>query len=204
MRKIDNVIVGSYENNCYIIRDEASSTCVLVDPGSEAQRILAKTRELGLTIEAILLTHGHFDHVLAVKEIAEATSCPIWMHPGDHHPASGAMIDFFYPLSKEDLPNIQYCNDADVLNLAGLTIQVLATPGHTEGSVCYRFEDILITGDTLFAGSIGRTDLPGGSYQTIQYSLSRLVALEENYRIFPGHGESSDLATEKRSNPYLR
>ena len=204
MRKIDNVIVGSYENNCYIIRDEASPTCVLVDPGSEAPRILAKTRELGLTVEAILLTHGHFDHVLAVKEISAAASCPIWMHPGDHHPENGAMLDFFYPLSKEELPNIQYCNEGDVLNLAGLTIQVLATPGHTQGSVCYRFEDILITGDTLFAGSIGRTDLPGGSYQTILPTLKRLIALEENYRILPGHGGESDLNTEKATNPYLQ
>ena len=203
MRKIDKVIVGTYENNCYIIRDEASPTCVLVDPGWDAQRLLDKIRELGLTVEAILLTHGHFDHVLAVKEISEATSCPVWMHKGDHHPASGAMIDFFYPLSKEDLPNVQYCDDGDTLFLAGLSIQVLATPGHTQGSVCYQFEDILITGDTLFAGSIGRTDLPGGSYQTILTTLKRLTALQENYHILPGHGEESDLNTEKHCNPYL-
>ncbi|MBE6960148.1 MAG: MBL fold metallo-hydrolase [Ruminococcaceae bacterium] len=204
MQKIDNVILGTYENNCYIVRDEASPTCILVDPSCDAPCFLEKTQKMGLTIEAILLTHGHFDHVLAVKEIAEKTGCPVWMHKGDHHPETGAMLEFFYPLSKEELSDVRYCDEGDVLHLAGLEITVLATPGHTNGSVCYQFEDILITGDTLFAGSIGRTDLPGGSYQTIQASLSRLAALEENYHILPGHGEESDLATEKRHNPYLR
>ena len=204
MYKIDTIVLGSYENNCYILREENATTCVLVDPATDAQHLLEKTQEMGLAIEAILLTHGHFDHVLAVQEITAATGCPVWMHPGDHHPENGAMLDFFYPLSKVELPNVRYCNEGDVLNLAGLSIQVLATPGHTNGSVCFQCEDLLLTGDTLFAGSIGRTDLPGGSYQTIQTTLQRLTALEENFHILPGHGEASDLATEKRSNPYLR
>ena len=204
MRKIDNVILGSYQNNCYIIRDENSTGCVLVDPSSDAPYFLEKTQSMGLTIEAILLTHGHFDHVLAVKEIAEATGCPVWMHQADHHPNHGLMLDFFYPLSKEALADVRYCDEGDILRLAGLEIKVLSTPGHTPGSVCYQFEDILITGDTLFAGSCGRTDLPGGSYQTIQSTLQRLAALEEDYRILPGHGEESTLSTEKRTNPYLR
>ena len=204
MCKIDTVILGSYENNCYILRGENSQTCVLVDPGSDAPLLMEKAKEMGLAIEAILLTHGHFDHVLAVKEISDTTGCPVWMHPADHHPQTGAMLDFFYPLSKVELPNVRYCDEGDVLNLAGLNIRVLATPGHTQGSVCYQFDNTLITGDTLFAGSIGRTDLPGGSYQVIQATLKRLTALEENYQILPGHGDASDLNTEKRSNPYLR
>ena len=204
MPMMQTLVLGEYQNNCYMLYHADSKTCALIDPATNAEYILEKVASLGLSVEAILLTHGHFDHVLAVKEIAEKTGCPVWMHSGDHHPENGAMLDFFYPLSKEDLPNVRYCDEGDVLNLAGLEIRVLATPGHTKGSVCYLCEDALFTGDTLFAGSIGRTDLPGGSYQTIQVSLERLVALEENYLVFPGHGESSDLNAEKRSNPYLR
>ena len=203
MRKIDTVILGNYENNCYILRDENSSGCVLIDPACDAPYLLEKTQKMGLSVEAILLTHGHFDHVLAVKEIAEKTGCPVWLHKEDHHPQNGTMLDFFYPLSKEELADVRYCGEGDILHLAGLEIKVLATPGHTQGSVCYQCEDVLFTGDTLFAGSCGRTDLPGGSYQTIRVSLARLAALEENYRILPGHGSESDLNAERRSNPYL-
>lgn len=203
MLKITTLPMGSYQTNCYIIHEETCNRCALIDPGCDAPYILEKAQTLGLTVEAILLTHGHFDHVLAVKEIAEATGCPVWMHQGDHHPSKGLMLDFFYPLSREELNNVRYCDEGDTISVAGLNIAVLATPGHTPGSVCFQCEDALFCGDTLFAGSCGRTDLPGGSYQTIQSSLARLVALEENYRIFPGHGGSSHMFTEKRSNPYL-
>lgn len=204
MRKTHTLPLGEYQTNCYILYHSDSKTCALIDPGTNAGYILEKVASLGLTVEAILLTHGHFDHVLAVKEITEKTGCALWMHPGDQHLENGPMLDFFYPLSRENPTNVHYCDEGDVLSLAGLTIQVLATPGHTKGSVCYLCEDALFTGDTLFAGSIGRTDLPGGSYQTIRVSLDRLTALEENYLVFPGHGERSDLHTEKRTNPYLR
>ena len=114
------------------------------------------------------------------------------------------MAAFFYPLSKMELSPVHYCDEGDCITVAGLNIAVLATPGHTPGSVCYQCEAALFTGDTLFAGSVGRTDLPGGSYRTIQDSLVRLANLAENYAIYPGHGEASQLDTEKRSNPYLR
>lgn len=200
----ETVPVGSLGTNCYILRDASSKTCVLVDPGEDAAHLLQKAQAMCLNIAGILLTHGHFDHVLAVTKLVKETGCPVWMHEEDHHPKATTMASFFYPLSAEKLPDVRYVNEGDVLHLAGLEIQVLATPGHTQGSVCYLCENSLFAGDTLFAGSIGRTDLPGGSYATIQASLKRLAALEENYLIFPGHGESSDLATEKRSNPYLR
>ena len=196
MLKITVKELGIYFVNCYLIHEENSKSCVAIDPGGNANKIMAFLEENGLTLEAVLLTHGHFDHVGAVKDLFELTKCKVYIHTDDLLlPEKFTAGPLFY--------THEY-GEGDVLEMAGLTIKVMHTPGHTEGSVCYRFEDILITGDTLFAGSIGRTDLPGGSYQTIQGSLSRLVALEENYRIFPGHGESSDLATEKRSNPYLR
>ena len=200
----ETVPVGSLGTNCYILRDENADSCVLIDPGEDAAFLLEKTRSMGLTVSGILLTHGHFDHVLAVAPLVKETGCPVWLHEEDHHPKAATMANFFYPLSVDKQCQICHVNEGDVLSLAGLHIQVLATPGHTCGSVCYLCEDSLFAGDTLFAGSIGRTDLPGGSYSTIQASLARLAALEKNYTIYPGHGESSDLATEKRSNPYLR
>ena len=203
MLKITTLPMGSYQTNCYIIHEAGCNRCAVIDPGCDAPYILEKIQALGLTVEAILLTHGHFDHVLAVKEIAEATSCPVWMHKGDHHPKEGLMLDFFYPLSKDTLADVRYCDEGDTIPVAGLAIKVLATPGHTQGSVCYQCEDALFTGDTLFAGSCGRTDLPGGSYQTIRASLARLVALDGNFQVLPGHGNCSDLDTERRSNPYL-
>lgn len=204
MLKIDTLALGNYQTNCYILRHDASNTCVLIDPGCEAAYILEKVRSFGLTVEAILLTHGHFDHVLAVAQIAEETGCDLWMHPGDHHPENAHMASFFYPLSAQKLSRVHYCDEGDTIEAAGLKIRVLFTPGHTQGSVCYRCENALFTGDTLFAGSCGRTDLPGGSYQTIQASLARLASLEENYAIYPGHGESSTLLRERQQNPYLR
>ena len=204
MLKIDTLPMGSYQTNCYIIRDDQSAKCALIDPGCEADYILDNVRSLGLEVEAILLTHGHFDHVLAVADITKATGCPIWMHDGDHHLQVTHMAEFFYPLSKTELSNVHYCDEGASISVAGLNIAVMATPGHTPGSVCYQCENALFTGDTLFAGSVGRTDLPGGSYRTIQDSLLRLANLAENYAIYPGHGEASELAEEKRSNPYLR
>ena len=203
MLKIDTLPMGSYQTNCYIIRDDRSAKCALIDPGCDPDYILEKVRSLGLTVEAILLTHGHFDHVLAVSEIANITGCPVWMHVGDHHPELAQMAAFFYPLSKMELSSVHYCDGGDTITVAGLNIAVMATPGHTPGSVCYQCENALFTGDTLFAGSVGRTDLPGGSYRTIQDSLVQLANLAENYAIYPGHGEASQLDIEKRSNPYL-
>ena len=200
----ETVPVGSLGTNCYILRNAGSNTCLLIDPGEDAARLLQKLQAMDLTLEGILLTHGHFDHVMAVSKLANETGCPVWLHKADHHPKISAMASFLYPLSTEKLADVRYVDEGDVLHLADLQIQVLATPGHTEGSVCYLCENALFAGDTLFAGSIGRTDLPGGSYATIQSSLARLAAMEENHLVFPGHGESSDLSTEKRSNPYLR
>ncbi|MBE6976132.1 MAG: MBL fold metallo-hydrolase [Ruminococcaceae bacterium] len=203
MLKIQTLALGNYQTNCYILREETANTCALIDPGCDAGYVLETVARQDLTVEAILLTHGHFDHVGAVAEITEKTGCELWMHPGDHQPQNGYMAGFFYPLSNRKLLNVRYCDEGDTIAVAGLTISVLATPGHTEGSVCYECEDALFTGDTLFAGSCGRTDLPGGSHKVIQASLARLANLEKNYAVYPGHGESSDLATEKRSNPYL-
>ena len=196
MLKIHSFPLGDYMTNCYIIHDEASTDCCVIDPGYDAEDILDFLGRKGLKLIAILLTHGHFDHVGAVKDLVAETGCRVYLHE-----AELTMPPMF---TAGKLHYSHTYSEGDVLNLAGMIIQVMHTPGHTPGSVCLRVEDALFSGDTLFAMSCGRTDLPGGSWNTIQESLKRLAALKEDLRVYPGHGESTTLAMEKRYNPYMQ
>ena len=196
MLKTYALALGAYQTNCYIIHDEASKTCCVIDPGYDADLVLSKLDSLGLTLEAILLTHGHFDHVGAVKELAAETGCAVYLHPED----------LTMPPMMTAGP-LYYTNtyaEGTRLALAGLDITVLHTPGHTPGSVCLLVENTIFSGDTLFQGSCGRTDLPGGDWATITKSLHRLAALEGNFWVYPGHGGSTTLRDEKKYNPYMR
>ena len=196
MLKVHAMALGAYQTNCYILHDEASKSCCVVDPGYEADTIEDKLDSLGLTVEAILLTHGHFDHVGAVRELAAECGCDVYIHPDDL-----AMPPM---MTAGPLYYTKTYTEGSQLHLAGLDISVLHTPGHTPGSVCLLVDDTLVSGDTLFAGSCGRTDLPGGDWNTIRTSLRRLAAIEANLWVLPGHGQSTTLAEEKRYNPYLR
>ena len=196
MLKIHTFPLGSYQTNCYIIHDETSKTSCVIDPGFEPDTVLRKVRSLGLTVEAVLLTHGHFDHVGAVKDIAAETDCDVYLHSAD------LLLPAMLTAGK--LYFTHTYDEGDILRLAGLEIAVLHTPGHTPGSVCLLCETSLFAGDTLFAGSCGRTDLPGGDWATILKSLKRLAAIEANLWVYSGHGESTNLTAEKRYNPYMR
>ena len=196
MLKLHTLTLGLYQTNTYIIHDEHSKTCCVIDPGYQANTILDKIAELGLTVEAILLTHGHFDHVGAVKDIVAETDCRVYL--------CGEELSMPRFITSGSLYHTHTYGEADVLALAGLTIHIMHTPGHTPGSVCLLVEDTMFSGDTLFAGSCGRTDLPGGDWNTIQTSLKRLASIEADLQVFPGHGESTTLAQEKQYNPYMR
>ena len=196
MLKVHAMALGDYQTNCYIIHDENSQSCCVIDPGYDADFILDKLSKLGLTLEAILLTHGHFDHVGAVKELASETGCDVYIHPED--------LSMPPMMTAGPLYYTKTYTEGTRLHLAGLDISVLHNPGHTPGSVCLMVENTLISGDTLFAGSCGRTDLPGGSWPTIRESLRRLASFEANLWVLPGHGGTSQLRDEKRYNPYLR
>ena len=203
MTAIHTLPLGDYQTNTYIGTGNGQS-CVLIDPGFEPQTILTKVRELGLTVEAILLTHGHFDHVGAVEKIVFATGCAIWMHQADWDLPANSINRYLYPLSGSRFTDILFFDEGDKIQAAGLTFLVMSTPGHTPGSVCFLCDEILFSGDTLFQGSCGRTDLPGGDHYALRLSLRRLAVLDRPVTIYPGHGPSSTSRAERLNNPYLR
>jgi len=196
MLKITVKELGIYFVNCYLIHEENAKSCVAIDPGGNANKVLAFLEENGLTLEAILLTHGHFDHVGAVKELAEKTNCRVYLHADDLLLPENFTAGPLYYTHNYD--------EGDVLELAGLTIRVIHTPGHTGGSVCLIVDDVIFSGDTLFCHSCGRTDLPGGDPDAIMKSLARLKALEGDYRVLPGHNRATTLAIEREYNPFMK
>lgn len=196
MLNIYTLPLGDYETNCYIVSEDGSKKCVVIDPGYDAYLIEEKLSELDLECEAILLTHGHFDHVDAVRDLVATAGCPVYLRPEElsmppQMTAGPLYYTDFYPTEGQ-------------LTVAGLDFTVLHTPGHTPGSVCILVDDALFSGDTLFAGSCGRTDFPGGDARQMSGSLRRLKELPDHLNVYPGHGRSSTIAWEKKHNFYFR
>ncbi len=197
--------VGDLGTNCCFAYDDAGNA-VVIDPAAEAQRLLNIVKENNLSVHAILLTHAHFDHILAADTLREATGAPLCVGAEDATMLADArknLSGLIYPFGEVSLIADRLLREGDTVSFGTETLTVLETPGHTPGSVCYVGDGVLFAGDTLFAGSIGRTDLPGGDMRVLRRSLERLVALEEDYAIYAGHGEQTTLAYEKRANPYL-
>ena len=198
--KIISMQVGPIMTNCYILIDEESKKTAVIDPGEDADRILAALREEDSQVEYILLTHGHYDHTTAVPELhAALPQARIYIHQAD---ANGAGSKLF-PLASQ-VEDLLLYDEGDTLALGGLTIQVLHTPGHSPGSVTLQVGDVLFSGDTLFAATCGRTDLPGGSYAQLMRSLKRLGELEGDYKVLPGHNAPSTLDREREYNSFVR
>ena len=195
MLQIHTLPLGDYQTNCYILHQAGNRDCLVIDPGYEPEIILSYLSEKGLTIQAILLTHGHFDHVGAVRELAAQTDCRVYLNPKEL-----AMPPM---LTAGPLYYTHTYGEGDRLDIAGISLLVLETPGHTPGSVCLITENHLFSGDTLFRGSCGRTDLPCGDHRAMTESLKRLAALREDYNVYPGHGSNTTLAWEQKTNPYL-
>ena len=190
---IQKLTLGLYQTNTYILSNDTEAA--VIDPGYEPDIILDALE--GRELKAILLTHGHFDHVGAVKELVAETGCKVYIHAADLSlPPMITAGQLYYTHT--------YAEGDTVCPIEGAALHVLHTPGHTPGSVCLLLGDQMFSGDTLFEGSCGRMDLPGGDQLQMHQSLNRLVSLQADYHIHPGHGGSTTLAAEKRYNPYMR
>ena len=200
MLQIKRMQVGQIGTNCYLLEDPDAKLCAVIDPGDNADGIDREIRKAGLSLSMILITHGHFDHVLAVPGLlAKWPDIPVYVHKQEvNWEGKGDQYMLLGPV-----PNIKTVGEGDVIDFSGHPIQVLHTPGHSPGSVCYLVGDILFAGDTLFAGSCGRTDFIGGSVSQILMSLKRLAGLEGNLRVCPGHDRLTSLDAERTGNPFV-
>jgi glyoxylase-like metal-dependent hydrolase (beta-lactamase superfamily II) len=201
--------VGPLQCNCTILGDEATSEAMVVDPGDNIPQILAFLARRKLTLKQIVVTHGHIDHVGGAARLKKATGAPILLNQNDLPQL--AMMDeqaaWLGVAPPEIVPPDESAEEGAMIGIAGHTARILHTPGHTEGSICLHFapENLLLAGDTLFAGSIGRTDLPGGDGRKILRSLhDRLLILPGETRVIPGHGPETTIGEERESNPWLR
>jgi len=204
---VESIVVGTFEVNCWIVWSEQHKALV-IDPGAEAGHIAAFLKQKELDVAAYLLTHGHMDHVSGLADLHAIFPAPIGMHAADLAWAfsDANQMPPYYDTPRRPSGIGRDLRDGDAWTDAGLSYRVMATPGHTLGSVCFLFESAacLFTGDTLFAGSIGRTDFPGSDPRAMQRSLRIFTHLAGNPRIYPGHGPVTDLATEKTANFFLQ
>ncbi len=204
---VRTLALGPVQTNCYLVGTEAAPEAVVIDPGWDAASILAEARSAELRLTAILLTHGHFDHIGAVTDLREALQVPVVAHAreADLLKAKGGAELFGFKI-REVPPPDQLVTHGETIEFGALKFEVRHVPGHTRGHVAFIEHDqqAAFVGDVLFAGSIGRTDLPGGDYDTLIASINaQLLTLPDEYTVYPGHGPPTTIGTERRTNPFL-
>ncbi|WP_425446021.1 MBL fold metallo-hydrolase [Dethiothermospora halolimnae] len=204
---IERLPLGIYAANCYIVGCEKTKEAAVIDPSGEHEEILKKLEELGLDLKYIILTHGHGDHIGGLIHLKRKSEVPILIHEEDKE----MLIDAEKNLSSQmSIPDVELnpddvIEDGDIINIGELEMMVIHTPGHTKGSISLKIDDNIITGDTLFAGSIGRTDLYGGSYEDIILSINeKIMVYDDDVKVFPGHGPHSTIGKERISNQFIK
>jgi len=204
--KIGKITLGSCATNCYFVYQEGSTEVIFFDPADRGDYLYQALSQKGFQVGAILLTHGHFDHILGAQKLRVLSGSKIYAYKGEEALLGDASMNISEATGRACTlkPNV-YLEDGQELELLGIKLKVIATPGHTEGSCCYYFEeaDMLISGDTLFQESVGRTDFPTGSFSQIVRSIKeKLFVLPEQVKVYPGHGEATTIGYEKMHNPF--
>ncbi|MEO5363890.1 MAG: MBL fold metallo-hydrolase [Magnetococcus sp. DMHC-8] len=203
----ETIETGTLQVNCQLLGDRETGEALLIDPGGDADQVWQRLARLNLRLTHIINTHGHFDHIGAVAELQQRSGALFWIHEGDWPLVASAAAhaaSWGLPFGAVPRPD-RTLHDREILTVAGLSLEVIHTPGHTRGGVCLRWEEGVAVGDTLFAGSVGRTDLPGGNTGQLLASIrNRLLVLDDRLTCHPGHGPATTIGRERRNNPYLQ
>jgi glyoxylase-like metal-dependent hydrolase (beta-lactamase superfamily II) len=204
--KIEAIAVGGYQANCYLVYDELKKVAILVDPGSEANKIIDFIQKSGVKVAAIVNTHGHVDHISANDAVSKYTGVGVAIHQDDAAMLGDPSLNLsmFTGENTSQTGEVSTLSDGDVIEVDGVSLKVLHTPGHTTGGICLLGDGYILTGDTLFQGSVGRSDFPGGSHnQLIKSIKDKLMILPDQTVVYPGHGPSSSIGYESHHNPFL-
>lgn len=208
MLKIGKIVMGSVQTNCYFLYKEDEKKIIVVDPADRGEYLYNAFKEAGLEVTAILLTHAHFDHIWGCNQLRELAGVQVFAFEEEKELCESAKLNVSEDVGRPYTATVDwYLKDGETVTIEGMEFKVIWTPGHTQGSCCYYFEkdNILISGDTLFEGSVGRSDLPTGNGATLSRSLKeRLMILPDETLVFPGHGNSTTIADEKKYNPFCR
>ena len=205
--KIETVVVGALETNCYLAYCEKTRKCAVVDPGAEPEKIFRAIAELSLEPVTLINTHGHIDHIGANRDIKDRFDIPLRIHEADVHLLKNALLsEIAFLLNAKTSPDPDsFLQEGDEVRIGESRLRVLLTPGHSPGSVSLLGEGVLLSGDTLFYGGVGRTDLPGGSWDELVRSIQeRIFTLDGQTRVYPGHGPHTSVDQEMDANPYVR
>jgi glyoxylase-like metal-dependent hydrolase (beta-lactamase superfamily II) len=205
--EIETIVVGALETNCYLVYDSNTREAAVIDPGAEPKKITHAVAELDLKPVMLINTHGHVDHIGANKQIKDTYSIPLLIHSGDKKILSNALqsaFAFMLGAKKSPAPD-KFIEDGDVLNIGDSQLNVSHTPGHSPGGIILISDTFIVSGDTLFNQGVGRADLPGGDWDQLMISIkSKIITLDENLMVFPGHGPPTTVGREKNSNPHIQ
>lgn len=201
------IVVGAFETNCYLVYCQENPKCLVVDPGAEPEKIFQAIAENNLEPTSIINTHGHVDHVGANKDIKDRFDIPLYIHESDSHMLRSVLQSGFAMVlgAKSSPPADIFMKDGDPLDIGGVRLRVIHTPGHSPGCICLFGNGLLLSGDTLFCRGVGRTDFPGGSWEELERSLrEKIYTLPDDTVVFPGHGPATTIGQEKHSNPFIQ